>query len=89
MWLWPGPAAWHFVSLPADLTEGIKALRGPPSRGWGSVRVEVTAGETVWRTSIFPDNKSGAFSVAVKAEVRRREHIGAGDDLPLIVELLL
>jgi hypothetical protein len=89
VWVWQGPAAWHFVSLPVELTEGIKALRGPTERGWGSLRVEATVGSVVWRTSIFPDRRSGAFLLPIKAEVRKRAGIGAGDRIALKVELML
>ena len=88
VWLYTGAkTAWHFVSLPAELSEGIRSLRGPRAAGWGSLRVTATIGETTWRTSIFPDTKSGAFILPLKAEVRQRENIGAGDRVAVAVEI--
>ncbi len=88
IWLWPGEkAAWHFISLPQDLTAGIKTLRGPTTRGWGSVRVTATVGGSSWSTSIFPSAQSGAFLLPVKAAVRKAERIGAGDKVAVAVEL--
>ena len=90
VWLYKSAkSAWHFVSLPSEFSEGIRSLRGPRSAGWGSLRVAATIGGTTWRTSIFPDAKSGAFILPLKAEVRRRENIGAGDRVAVAVEIEL
>ncbi|HEY0647999.1 DUF1905 domain-containing protein [Phenylobacterium sp.] len=89
VWLYTGAkSAWHFVSLPPEFSEGIRGLRGPRAAGWGSVRVTATIGETTWRTSIFPA-ESGVFVLPLKAEVRAREHIGAGDRVAVAVEIEL
>ena len=50
-----------------------------PPRGFGSVRVEVTLGETTWRTSVFPEAASGCFVLPVKKAVRRAEGVDPGD----------
>ena len=90
IWLYAAAkSAWHFVSLPPALSEGIRSLRGPRSAGWGSLRVTATIGSTTWRTSIFPDTKSGAFLLPLKADVRQRENIGAGDRVAVAVEIEL
>lgn len=88
--VWAMPTGgWHLLTLPSELTAGLKALRGPNAVAFGSMRVQATIGATTWRTSIFPDTKRGAFLLPVKAEVRRREGITAGDVVPVVVELLL
>jgi hypothetical protein len=46
LWQWDGPAAWHFVTVPPDLSEAIRTVREPSTRGFGSVRVAATIGET-------------------------------------------
>ena len=78
LWLHDGEAGWHFVTLPGEVAEQVRAEAGEP-RGFGSVRVEVTIGGSTWRTSVFPDTKTGSFVLPVKAEVRRREDLLAGD----------
>lgn len=81
MWLWDARKtdSWTFVSLPTDLADDILELAAPYARGFGSVRVEVGIGATVWRTSIFPDSKARTYVLPVKREVRRAEGIEAGD----------
>lgn len=80
LWLWQGKGAWHFVTLPKDESRRIKFFAGP-RRGWGSIRVVAQIGKTAWRTSIFPDKKSGAYLLPVKAELRGKENLEAGRTL--------
>jgi hypothetical protein len=81
MWLWDARKtdSWTFVSLPTDLADDILETAGPSARGFGSVRVEVGIGSTVWRTSIFPDSKARTYVLPVKKEVRRSEGVEVGD----------
>lgn len=89
VWLYQGKGAWHFVTTPAEVTAGLNAIRGPKSRGWGSLRVAATIGATTWRTSLFPDSKRAGFLLPIKAEVRAREGLGDGDQVAVSVEVLL
>ena len=85
LWLYEGDAAWHFVTLPADVSDDIEAEATGPRRGFGAVRVRVTIGETTWSTSIFPDSKRGAYVLPVKADVRRREGLSAGSRASVVL----
>jgi hypothetical protein len=87
VWIYPGVAAWHFVTLPKKQSEVIKRAFGASSRGWGSLPVVATIGKTSWRTSIFPDRKAGAYLLPLKAEVRKKEGIHAEDSIQLTVTL--
>ena len=51
------------------------------------MRVEATIGGVSWRTSVFPQ-KSGGYILPVKADVRRRAGIAAGDEVTVELELL-
>jgi hypothetical protein len=55
------PGAWHFLTIPADAADEIKARSQGERRGFGSVRVQATIGQTTWATSIFPDTKSSSY----------------------------
>ncbi len=81
VWLYPGMAGWHFVSVPKKLSEEIKKSFGTPKRGWGSIPVAVTIGKTTWKTSIFPDKQSGGYLLPLKADVRKKEQIFSGDSI--------
>ena len=88
VWLYQGDAAWHFVTLPAEVSDQIEAQTTAHRRGFGSVRVEVTIGATTWPTSLFPDSKRGAYILPVKAEVRRREGLSAGTPVTVSLDLI-
>jgi hypothetical protein len=89
VWLWSGgQASWHFLTIPEEQAIEIRAHSfGSSRRGFGSVRVEATIGDVSWRTSVFPQ-KSGGYILPVKADVRRRAGIAAGDEVTVELELL-
>jgi hypothetical protein len=55
---------------------------------FGSVRVRVTVGGSVWRTSIFPEGGRGAYVLPIKKAVRKAEGLDPGDTASVTVELL-
>ena len=81
LWRWDARKTdgWTFVSLPTDLADEINDVAGPISRGFGSLRVDVTIGTTAWRTSIFPDSRRGTYVLPLKRAVRTAEDIQVGD----------
>jgi hypothetical protein len=86
LWLWSG-GSWHFITIPEEDAIEIRAHSLLNRGGFGSVKVEATIGAVAWRTSVFPQ-KSGGYILPVKAEVRRRAGIAAGDDVTVSLELL-
>jgi hypothetical protein len=90
LWTWDARRhdSWTFVSLPGEESEEIRELTAGQVRGFGSVRVRVTVGGSVWQTSIFPDSKRGVYALPIKAAVRRAEHLDPGDTLVVAVELM-
>lgn len=85
LWLYQGKAAWHFITVPKDISEQIKSFAALPKRGWGSVRVTATVGKTTWKTSIFPDSKQGTYLLPVKADVRRKESLNVDDVITVVL----
>mgnify|MGYP001582131621 CR=1 FL=1 len=88
VWLYPGMAGWHFVTLPEKQSAKIKALFGMMQRGWGSLPVTVTIGKTTWNTSVFPDRKAGMYLLPIKAEVRKKEKITQRDTIAFSLRVL-
>ena len=79
--------SWHFVTVPEKQSDEIRAHCLASMRGFKSARVEVTINGVTWRTSVFPV-KSGGYFLPVKADVRRRAEIAAGDQVTVEIELL-
>lgn len=81
------PGSWHFLTLPGDVADDV-ALEAGPRGGFGSVRVEVSIGSSTWRTSLFPDSKSGTFVLPVKKPVRQANGLQAGDTCEVRLEVV-
>lgn len=87
VWLYPGIAGWHFISLPKKQSQEIKKSFGAVARGWGSLPVLVTVGKSEWKTSIFPDKKSGTYLLPLKSGIRKKERINAKDIVTFSIEI--
>lgn len=81
---WVNNPSIYLVSVPKELSDEIKEISEGLTNGWGSLKVEATIGSTVWRTSIFPDSKSGLFDLPLKAEVRKKNNLKAGSLVKVI-----
>ena len=89
VWLWSeGKGSWHFFTIPADEAVEIRLESAASGirRGFGSVRVEATINGVAWHTSIFPQ-KSGGYILPIKADVRRRAGVAAGDEVKVSLNL--
>jgi Domain of unknown function (DUF1905) len=88
LWLWTGErGTWHFFTVPEEQSDEIRAHCLAAMRGFKSAQVEVTINDVTWRTSVFP-MKSGGYFLPVKADVRRKAGIAAGDEVTVELELL-
>ena len=97
LWIWTtdkAPASWHFLTLDGEVAEAIHALalmrklEGGRKRGWGSMKVRATIGDTSWDTSIFPAKEAGGWLLPVKAAVRKAEALVAGDQVTVQLDIL-
>ena len=68
-------AGWHFVTLSKNISAKINKEFNSYKRGWGSLKVSVEVGKSNWKTSIFPDKKSGCYLLPLKSEIRKKENI--------------
>ena len=93
LWRWTGGngGSWHFLTIDGEAGEALSAtalmrrLEGL-SRGFGSLKVLATIGDSAFRTSVFP-SKSEGWMLPVKAAVRKTEGIGEGDAVTVVLEL--
>lgn len=88
VWLWSGgQGSWHFLTVPEQQSDEIRAQGLAHRGGFGSVKVEARINGVAWRTSVFPQ-KSGGYILPVKASVRREAAIAAGDEVSFELEIL-
>ena len=74
---WRGPSPYHYLAVPPDGCELLRAVAPVATYGWGVIPVTVTIGGTTFTTSLFP--KDGGYLVPVKDAVRRAEGLALGD----------
>jgi hypothetical protein len=74
---WRGPAPFFYAPLPPEDAARIRQLSKAVTYGWGMIPVEVTIGDVIFTTSLFP--KDETYHLPLKTAVRRRTNITAGD----------
>ena len=74
---WRGPSPFFYAPVPADHVEELRRAARIATYGWGVVPVEAAIGGVVFTTSLFP--KDGTYLLPLKAVVRRRANVTAGD----------
>ena len=85
IWLWRGPSPFHFVTVPQEESEEIRAVSPLITYGWGAIPVGATIKNTSWETSLFP--KDARYLVPIKALVRRAEDLELGDEVRIVLTL--
>ncbi|MDP2685061.1 MAG: DUF1905 domain-containing protein [bacterium] len=89
VWLSPGMSVWYLVSLPKKQSQDIMNFFQGLTRGFGSLRVNVTIGKSKWRTSIFPDKRVDAYILPIKKEIRKNENIKKDDIIEVTAKILV
>jgi hypothetical protein len=87
IWYWRGPAPHHFITVPAELRQDLRAISRSVTYGWGMIPARVRIGQTEWKTSLFP--KDGGYIVPIKASVRKAENLEEGDQVTVQLEARL
>ena len=82
-----------YIRIEGEAAEAISAhelmrrLELGQRRGFGSVKVNVTIGNSRWSTSVFPPNEDGWF-LPVKKAICRAEGLEEGTEVEVQLELL-
>ena len=91
---WQGDrGTYHLITIAGDEAEHIAMharlhrLEYGTRRGFGSVKVIARIGETEWKSSVFPQNKSTEWVLLVSKKVMRAEDLCAGDPVQLALDL--
>lgn len=85
IWLWKGPAPWHFVTVPDEESALLEAASSFVTYGWGMIPVEARIGGTTWSTSLWP--KDDRYIVPLKAAIRRAERLNLGDVVTVTLDI--
>jgi hypothetical protein len=74
---WRGPSPFFYAPAPPQHAEELRRITRAVTYGWGMTPVEAKVGDVVFTTSLFP--KDGTYLLPLKADVRRRAGVTAGD----------
>ncbi len=98
---WQGDrGTYHLVTVTGDEAEAIAThaalhrMEFGKQRGFGSVKVVATIGETEWKTSVFPiklddmSRQTKNWTLLVSKKVMRAEDLAEGDEVSVKLELL-
>ncbi|GIL36911.1 hypothetical protein PDTK01_29860 [Phycicoccus sp. DTK01] len=86
LWRWRD-GSWHFVTVPAQVSDEVDEAVGDATGGFGSVRVRVRVGGTTWLTSLFPSAEQAAYVLPVKKAVRAAEGLAEGGAVRVVLTL--
>lgn len=79
IWLYDGPAPWHFVTVPEQQSRELKEIAQLKKPGWGAIPALVRLGRSEWRTSLFP--QGDRYVLPLKAAIRKAEQLQQGDQV--------
>ena len=74
---WRGPSPYFFAALPPAEAGQIRNVARAATYGWGVIPVQAEIGGVAFTTALFP--KDETYLVPIKAAVRARANITAGD----------
>jgi predicted 2-oxoglutarate/Fe(II)-dependent dioxygenase YbiX len=81
LWLYPGEAGWHFLTLPAEIADDVRLQTAGASKAFGSIKVTARVGGHSWQTSLFRDAQSGSYLLPLKKAIRDKARISEGDEV--------
>ncbi|WP_206610034.1 DUF1905 domain-containing protein [Maribellus luteus] len=84
-WQYGAPGGWFFVSFPAGLAKEIRSIFGREEEGWGRLKATAQIGNSEWKTAVWFDTKQNTYILPLKAEIRKKEHIAAGNEIEIVV----
>ena len=87
VWTYNSPASWYFVSVPKTISEEIRTLFKQWEEGWGRLKCKAQIGKTVWETAIWFDTKYEAYTLPIKAEIRKKENIQADQHIVVYIKI--
>lgn len=89
---WQGEkATYHLVSFTGDQAEALaghalmQKLEMGRRRGFGSVKVTASIGDTSWKSSVFPQDKQSEWILLVSKKVMKAQDLAPGDQIAVSV----
>jgi hypothetical protein len=84
-WQYAGPGGWYFISIPEKVAKEIRENLKWQEEGWGRMKITAEIGSSQWKTSIWFDTKRNTYLLPLKADIRKKEKIEAGNSIDVII----
>lgn len=86
VWLWNSDkGSWHFLTISGEDAVQLRFESVGMRGGFGSIRIVAKIGVITWTTSVFPSGDD--YLLPIKADVRRRAGIRAGDTVCVTLQM--
>ena len=79
------PGAWCFISMPQDMSSGLREVFKEEEQGWGRLKAIARIGNTEWKTAIWYDTKANTYLLPLKAEIRKKEKLEMNVETKVVV----
>lgn len=87
LWKSEGQGGWHFVSLPKDTSQEIRANLQWQEEGWGRMKAMAKIEDVEWETAIWFDKKKDTYLLPVKAVIRKKIKLELNQVLELSISI--
>lgn len=87
LWQYEGKGAWHFITLPTEMSSEIRENLKWQEEGWGRLKAAAKIGKSEWQTAIWFDTKRNIYLLPVKSEIRKREILEIDKNINVILWL--
>jgi hypothetical protein len=87
VWKHSGASGWFFVTLPKGLSKKIRATHALSEEGWGRLKAKAKVGSSKWDTAIWYDTRFKSYLLPLKAAIRKREDIVAGQSTRIDLQI--
>ncbi len=87
LWKSDGVSAWHFVTLPIDISQEIRNYFQWQEEGWGRMRAMAFINEVNWETAIWFDSKQSSYLLPIKASIRHLMGLTVGDKIAVRIHI--
>lgn len=84
-----GKSAWHFISIPSQISMEMKQIFSDGIRPFGSLPVQATIGSTTWHTSVFWNTKTLEYFLPLKKDVRIAEALDTSTSVTVQIQIVL
>lgn len=82
--------SWYFVHVAPKINDEIKDLvkqKKIRTKGFSFVPVQVTVGQSTWKTTLFPSKKD-PYLLSINKKNRFKEGLDEGDEIKVSFQLL-